>query len=130
MLIIPYEVPRGPTVPMVQVVGQAHAWCRVFRVNQEKHLITCAECGKEFTGYDAFVAVSRRWGDYQNNIHSLKAEREELRKEVEAIKVEVKNLKAMKKRATDSAGLSGRANPTWPEMMQGGGARARRKKPA
>lgn len=86
--------------PVFRVVRAPTCWCSL-TIDEKSMTITCKRCGKVYEPFAALLLIVRDWPRFAANRDALKAECKQLVEKRDALRTELKNLKAQWKRAKE-----------------------------
>ena len=89
-----------PRAPVVKAKTPLLPFCiaHSFEIDEERREVTCSRCERSFDAHEALGLLARDWANYDWSHRSVRHEIADLTKEREAIKKQVSNLKAQRRK--------------------------------
>ena len=90
-------------LPSLQTTKSApYCSAHAFELNGEQRLVTCKRCKAELSAYDALTWLARHWDTMLANRRVYEDDNKRLLRERDALRTEVTNLKAQRRRLVKS----------------------------
>lgn len=98
----PFKKRGDGDLPMAPVrkakVDAPFCSAHMFEIDEEHRVVTCSRCERSFDAFEALGLLARDWSHYDWSHRSARHEIADLTKEREAIKKQVSNLKAQRRK--------------------------------
>lgn len=97
--VVPFKPVEKPALSIKHVERPHECWPHhLFVFDEKARTVECSKCSRVFTPFDALMEVARDWDQLVRNRKFLQQQCKELGEQRDALKREVQNLKAQRRR--------------------------------